>query len=360
MRTDCARSCSVALLFALLSSPALHPSVTRANPAKEPAVVWYVGDCTLASDPQALSPEEQASLRVCLQAASFQDSLASFKKPLRAEHLSRLYLGLHAKQAVALHWQGFVRTQRSPQARPSSNLSDLSQGHELLTLNFGEPTLQRWRLALGRQPAAFGINQTLPGAYFAAANPSEFWQSPTYATVLTFDNLRDFTAECSLSEARLAGFLSTKAQLRQETMLSSRLSWDSSAWFATRLLASAAYEPEGSYKYGLGLINRGPQGNILQLEWVRQVPRQEGKTLAFRQLLRLLMAESPHAHKSLFFLYDDVRFSHLEAVFGQRQFFAWQKSLASTLQLSYAASYLKNKASQRYRWALLLGLGASL
>ena len=308
------------------------------------SVFW--GQCKLETDPKLAGPFSSRYLALCIRPESHQSISAQQSNNIsQYDHYSRIYAAIHTPGNVAFHWSAFIQGQTDD--GPGSE-TKITRQTDTAALSIGKLGLNRFLLSTGKQTMAFGLGIKPKGAFFESLSSPEFWKTPGYSATVSWDNLVDATGQISVGIADPEELLFLEREFKNLS-ISSRIIYDSPAWFGTRFVLSGLAHHNGERRLGLGMLNIAPNGAMSLIEWVRSRQTPDGTNSSFKQIIRFTLIGEKQWKKKPFFIYDDVRHTHRLFVIGQEFYFYKNMSV----RMSFA--YRKDESDEREH--LFYGIG---
>jgi len=240
------------------------------------------GSCQMATDPN----KSFMTPFLCLQgtaSSEMQFRFASNEENLVLNYLQG-YGGLHLHKLASLHAEGrrlklfnIVDTDAPP-------IKD-EQKTESLFLQIGNPALHKVRLSVGRLAMPFGLNhQPGPMVNTLSISADRYWLAPRHVARLTIDNQSEAQLEIGVAQnespiRKARDIAEPESRAESSQALSVRFAYDISALDGTRILMSGYGQKDGQRRYGIGLLNRAPRGDLTSFEWAmwRDTPGGRGQ-----------------------------------------------------------------------------------
>lgn len=314
----------------------------------------HQGDCALEQQQEDLNEPPYSLLTQAIVCAKAQINLHSLYISNRSFALidkAKFYGASHFGNFYSLHVQGI-------QERGGDSKKDYfidRKEIDLAVIQIGNPAYDHWRLLIGKQKPAFGVNRNPFNEFPSFLDPITLWESPHPSLRFVYDSQDKFTVEVETACQSSKELGVCRDEYQNHFLYSTRLMYDISIFNGTRFILSHLGDFKGKRQFGLGIVNITPDNNIFHIEWNRTRTTPDGKHDPFAQLLRIAFEDSPKKKVRNLVLYDDLR--GLYRLFG----LGGVVHAASHIDAKFALFYKKDETlNKRHRWFFDFGLSTQL
>ena len=307
----------------------------------------------------------QVGIRTCLRGAIGVEAQGVAGGPHQSAWLDHAEgeFGLFLGSVFSLHGRGSGHRLQLFERQSLVNYplaETASRGDELL-LQIGNPSLDSWRVSLGRGYAPFGIDWSEAPIFYRMLEDRKFWDSPRKVAFVTWDNQRwlrfdvGYGADGSLSWGGDDGLLKGSGGSPVRQVASVRSMVDLSALEGTRIVTSLLGGKDGERRFGAGLINHNRRGDLTSFEFVRRLREPDGGKEPFAQLLRGVYQSQWRGGRRWVVEIDDERLRSRRAIIAHDQ------RAMGPLTIRLGMGYLKSESGDDVRrFTVILGTEARL
>lgn len=329
----------------------------------------FVGNCILPFDPLKERDRIDSSYFACLKSKIALDTFYMPAKTLgvagRFEGTGSLHYGTQHAFFIDYYYEQMGSSHEGEVPSAKNNLLNTA------VYQYGNPSVDHFRLLLGHQKPAFGVNQFPESiGYNQMFDPRYIWGLPETNINLIFDSQEK-------SQLEFGWYPDESRRVFQEKIrdhaFTTRMMYDFSLNGSTRSIFSLMIKKSGEKRLGLGIVSIGPNQNIFQAEWVRHYSTlsnslstivsgsingsKEGlNSTSYMQLIRLSYQDPPGRPVRTSFLFDDLSFQYRLFAFGVSYKLPWKWSTARVL-LAYRQDI---SGLKRSRWIIGTGIGFHL
>lgn len=241
------------------------------------------------------------------------------------------YAGFHLNQMVSFNISGELqRTKPFDGARSTEITSQSIFELQTASLQVGNPAIHHWRVDVGRPLIPFGVDASPLIESFRVFENRDFWQTPNYGGVITFDDQREFEMNLAVvsnpvsslgeddensGDINIQPVYKSHGQPRNDAVIL-RSMYDISALDGSRLVLSLYGDRLRERRFGFGFVNVSVRNDITHFEIVRRWSDLHGISGSYAQFFRIAYASAFHGNNRYTFELDDERFRYRMGVFG--------------------------------------------
>lgn len=324
-----------------------------------------LGKCVLPLNPLKEQDQIQESSFTCVKGSAHLDGLFIPNKTFGSFDRFNLRGSTHLGNTHAIFFDAYFEQMH----RIQGDELGTSRAHEIDTLAYqlGNPSYSKFRIVVGQQRPAFGINHYPSVGFNQLLEPRFIWGLPHPGVNVVYDTQNENQFEL--------GWMSAEKLERNEKpkdhLFTARFSRDFALAGSTRGQFSFMMKKTGEKRFSLGFVSIGPKQNRFQAEWVRIYTSlgnfssitsgtltgssEQSLNSGYVQLIRFAYEDPPDQKIRTSVLYDDINLTYRLFIIG----FTFKLPIHSLLRFSLGFKQDVTE-KKRHRWLIGTGIGFQL